>query len=225
MSTGAPRNCTFTARLDCHYLLEAPEQPAPGTLLLVTMHGFGGNPEEMLRLTEALAGPGHVIASIQGPNQFYLSEKADNVGYGWGTGRDTASSVRLHHEIVQYVLNHAGRETGIPPSHRVLVGFSQPVGLNYRFAATFPEQVRGVIGLCGGVPGDWENGAYWPVTASILHIARSSDVYYPAATAERFPERLRQRARDVEFHMLEGPHRFPSKAAPIAQEWLARLAR
>jgi predicted esterase len=224
MATDAPRNFTFTARLDCHYLLEAPEEPAPGSLLVVALHSFGSNPEEMLQLTAGLVGPGHVIASIQGPNQFYLSEKAENVGYGWATNRDTTSSVRLHHEMVQYVLNHAGRETDIPASRRVLVGFSQPVALNYRFAATYPDQVRGVIGLCGGVPGDWETAPYKPVAASILHISRSGDIYYPRATAERFPDRLRLRAADVEFHMLEGPHRFPSKAAPIAQEWLKRLA-
>ena len=38
---------------------------------------------------------------------------------------------------------------------RILVGFSQSVSLNYRFAATCPDAVRGVIagvGLAGDAP-------------------------------------------------------------------------
>ena len=224
MGFDTPRNCTFTARLDCHYLLDTPEETDSKTLLVVALHGFGSNPEEMLRLTANLVGARHVVASVEGPNQFYLGETMDAVGYGWGTNRNTGSSVRLHHDMVQHVLNHAGRECGIPPERRVLVGFSQPVSLNYRFAATCPGKVRGVIGLCGGVPGNWEDGPFRQVTASVLHIARSADQYYPRAAALSIPERLRLRGADVEFHMLDGPHRFPSQAAPEVGRWLGRLA-
>ena len=224
MSLDAPRNCTFTARLDCQYLLHTPEETGPRTLLLAALHGFGGTAEEMLRLTGILAGEGHVIASLQGPNQFFLPAKKDDAGYGWGACRQHDSSVRLHHEMVSYVLNQAGRECGIPPARRVLVGFSQSVALNYRFAATCPAAVGGVIGLCGGVPGNWEAGPFGKVAAAVLHIARDRDEYYPREVARGFPERLRLRAPEVEFHMIDGPHRFPSKAAPIVTRWLDRLA-
>ncbi len=223
MSLDAPRNCTFTAPLDCHYLLHTPEEISDATLLVLALHGFAGTPAEMLRLTANLVGEHHVIASVQAPNQFYLSLKKSDVGYGWGTNRQTESSIRLHHEMVQHVLNQAGRECGIPCQRRVLVGFSQPVALNYRFAATCPESVGGVIGLCGGVPGNWEQGPFQPVQARLLHIARSEDEYYPREVAAKFSGRLRLRAADVEFHMIDGPHRFPSKAAPIVSRWLDAL--
>jgi len=45
------RQCTFSARLDCHYLLHVPETADPRTVLVMTLHGFGQNPESMLRLT------------------------------------------------------------------------------------------------------------------------------------------------------------------------------
>ena len=35
-------------------------------------------------------------------------------------------------------------------------------------------------------------------------------------------DRLRLRAADVEFHMLDGGHRFPSQARLIADAWTAR---
>lgn len=223
MASDSPRNCTFTARVDCHFLLHEPEEISPKSLLVVALHGFAGNPEDMLRLTRAAVGPHHFIASVEGPNQFYLSEKTGHIGYGWGVSRHAASSIRLHHEIVQHVLNQAGRDCGIPPQRRLLAGFSQTVALNYRLAATCPAAVGGVMAFCGGVPGNWEDGPFQPVTAAILHIARAEDRFYPPDVAARIPGRLRLRAPDVEFHLIEGPHRFPSKATPIVGRWLQRL--
>ena len=127
--------------------------------------------------------------------------------------------------MVLHVLHEAGREYGIPPERRILVGFSQPVSLNYRFAATWPDSVRGVIGLCGAIPSDWETGKYCPVNAAVLHIARREDEYYPPATTELYAQKLRLRVEDVEFHMLEGGYRFPSKGNGIAESWLARILR
>ena len=217
------RQRSFSARLDCHYLLYGPEAVDHRTLLVVTLHGFGSNPEVMLGLTANMVGPAHVVASVEGPSQFYLAQNSKDVGYSWATHKHSDSSVRLHHDMVRHVLDGVGREYGIPPARRILAGFSQPVGMNYRFAATHPAEIRGVIGICGGVPRNWEDGPYQKVAAALLHIARREDEFYKSEVTERFAERLRLRADDVEFHMLEGGHRFPSKAKPIVDEWLGRI--
>jgi predicted esterase len=216
---------TFSARLDCHYILQVPEAITAHTLLIVTLHGFASNPEVMLRLTTMMFGEDHIIASLQGPNQFYTDAKAQEIGYGWITSRHSAESIRLHHDMVQHVLHEAGSEYSIPPERRILAGFSQPVSLNYRFAATCPEAVRGVAAICGGLPSDWETGRYQPLRAAVLHIARSGDEFYPPDVTQRYAGRLAIRARDVEFHLLDGGHRFPSQARPIADGWLERILR
>jgi predicted esterase len=225
MSSEAVERRTFSARLDCHYLLRPTAEVDGSTLLVAALHGFGSNPEVMLRLTEGLLGPRPVIAAIQAPSQFFLSQHASEVGYCWATQKHSDESVRLHHEMLLHVLDEAGRKYGIPPTRRLLAGFSQPVGMNYRFAATHPEAVRGVIGICGGVPKNWEDGPYRQVSAALLHIARSEDEFYPVAVTEKYAERLRLRAKDVEFHMMEGAHRFPSKAGPLVEKWIERVFR
>jgi predicted esterase len=222
----AVRHCTFSARLDCHYLVRAPDKIDARTLLVVTLHGFGQSPEAILPLTDKLVGRHHVVAALQGPNQFFLPQQAGKgleAGYCWGANRHAPGAIRLHHDMVLHVLHEAGREYGIPPERRLLVGFSQPVALNYRFVATHKNAVRGVIGLCGGIPGDWEQGSYQSVTSSVLHIARREDEYYPPAVTELYAEKLRMRVEDVEFHMLEGGHRFPSKGNVIVEGWLGRI--
>jgi predicted esterase len=216
---------SFSARLDCHYLLSAPPSVDGQTPLVLTLHGFGANPETMLHLTARLFDSPPVIASLQGPNQFFLPPETREVGYGWNTNRRPAESIRLHHDMMLHVADEAGRELGIPRERRILVGFSQSVSLNYRLVATWPDAVRAVIGICGGLPGDWDTGAYQLVTAAVLHIARSGDQYYPPSVTEGYADRLRRRAADIEFHLIDGGHQMPSNGGRIVRPWLRRVLK
>ena len=218
---------TFTAKLDCRYLLHVPERVDGSTILVLTLHGYSSNPEVMLKLTAGLVGTEHVIASLQAPNQHYLVQGQPGpqsvVGYNWGVRDHWESGVRMHHEMVRECLSVLRARFDIPPARSMLVGFSQPVGLNYRFVATCPDEVRAVIGICGGVPRDWEEDKYQRVLAAVMHIARDQDEFYPAELSGKFGDRLRLRAVDVEFHMLPGGHRFPSKARHVVQPWMSRV--
>ena len=214
---------TFSVRLDCHYLLRAPDLVDARTPLVVTLHGFGSNPESMLHLTARLFDTPPVIAALQGPNQFFLGARNQEVGYGWITNRNPAESIRLHRDMVLHVLDEAGRQFGIPPERRLLAGFSQSVALNYRLAATCPGIVRGVIAICGGLPGAWDEGAYQTVSAAVMHIARRQDEYYPPSVTEHYVERLRRHAADVEFHLIDGGHQIPSDGRRLVGPWLQRI--
>jgi poly(3-hydroxybutyrate) depolymerase len=90
----------FSARLDCHYLLLAPDVVDSHTPLVVTLHGFGANPGAVLHPTARLFERQPVIAALQGPNQFFLGAGTREVGYGWIIDRRPAESIRLHHEMV-----------------------------------------------------------------------------------------------------------------------------
>jgi len=217
---------------EAEYLLHEPAKPGESTLLVLALHGYGSNPEAMLRLSEmALGGEDAIIASLRGPNQFYLSSGAlgtpmpgSEVGYNWGTNKHSAQNIEMHHRMVRTVSAELRERFGIPVRQTLLMGFSQPVGLNYRFIGTYPEEsAGGVIAMCGGVPKDWEEDKYARVEAPILHIARSEDEFFPEAVAREFPDRLRAHAANVEFHMLPGKHRFPSKAQGIIREFAGKL--
>ncbi len=207
------------------YFLHTPDSIGDRTLLILTLHGYGSNPEAMLRLSVAAAGEDCIVASLRAPNQYYTSGSpaTEEVAYNWGTRRHGDLNIKLHHEIVSAAAAALRAEFAVDVRRTALMGFSQPVGLNYRFIGTYPDQAGGVIGICGGVPKNWEDGPYKPVTAPILHISRSEDEYFPADVVRGFPGRLRKHARDVEFHLLPGGHRFPSKAKPIVQAWRDRV--
>lgn len=211
--------------LEAAYLLHVPPRVDDRTLLVLALHGFGSNPEAMLRLSVPAVGPDCVVASLRAPNQHYLSGNpaSEEVGYNWGTRAHSELNIRLHHDMVRAVAAELRGRFSIPARRTLLMGFSQPVGLNYRFIGTYPQEAGGVLGICGGVPKDWEQDKYQTVAAPLLHISRSEDEFFPAHLARGFPDRLRHHARDVEFHMLEGGHRFPSKAAPVIRKWMQRI--
>ncbi len=220
-----PLELSVPVSIELHYLLQVPDPLPENPLLVVVTHGYGMHPALMLGLARKVVPPQAVIASLEAPNQHYLSEKpgSDQIGFNWGTRARWRGAVDTHHRMLRSVMERCRQEYPARAENTVLLGFSQPVGLNYRFAATYPDEVGGVIGICGGVPKDWEDEGYKPVSAALLHIARDQDEYYPVETVNTFAGRLRHRAGDVEFHLMEGPHRFPSKAPAIVQPWLRRV--
>ena len=222
---------TARVSLDVAYLLHVPQAVGERTLLVLTLHGFDSvEPRAvMLRLSVPAVGEDCIVASLRAPNQAYAiagpsasgspaataGPTSEAVAYNWGTRLHPELNIKLHHDIVRAVAADLRARFSIPPRRTVLMGFSQPVGLNYRFIGTYPQEAGGVIAICGGVPKDWAEDRYQPVTSPILHISRSEDEYFPADYVRGFPDRLRVHAADVEFHLLPGAHRFPSKATPI----------
>src|SRR5215813_3393471 len=132
---------TFQADLECHFLLHRPEEP--DDLLFLALHGYGMNPRTMLDLSVLALGKHRLVASLQAPNQFYLQSQppSTTVGYNWGTRDHGTASIRLHHEMIRRVRRVLEARFGMPAARTVLIGFSQPVGYNYRFAATFPDDI------------------------------------------------------------------------------------
>lgn len=215
----------FTCTMECRYLLHVPESVDENTILAIVLHGYGQNPAEMLRLSRMVLGKDLLIASIGGPNQHYLQDKpgGTSIGYNWGVRDHWHEAIRLHTEMVDTVRAQMNQKFGVTSARTLLAGYSQPVGLNYRYTGTYPGKIGGLLAICGGVPKDWEEDKYLPVSTPILHIARDQDEFFPVPVTATFKARLEIHAADVTFCLMEGPHRFPSKAAPIIEPWLRRV--
>src|SRR5437899_9013005 len=107
---------SFQARIECRYLLQRPAAAGDRSLLVLALHGYGSNPEVMLRLTRTMFGPEPVIASLQALSAFYTAQKPDSaVGYSWATSATTQSAVRLHHEMLLRVMDATEERFRIGP--------------------------------------------------------------------------------------------------------------
>ena len=200
----------------------------PGTAapcLVLALHGYGMTAARMLELTRDLIGAEPALVAVEAPNAAHLGPdpRAAGTGYNWGIRETTEFHVDFHHRIVSSILEWAGGAFPIAARRTVLAGFSQPVGLNYRYAAGFPERIGGVLALCGGVPEEWDRHAVRPLPLSVLHVARTQDEFYPEDTIDVFDQRLRRSVCDVTLLRLAGKHRFPLRASAEIRSWLRQL--
>ncbi|HEV7860028.1 MAG TPA: dienelactone hydrolase family protein [Pyrinomonadaceae bacterium] len=201
-----------------------PESPAPRPLLIV-LHGYGGNKRQMMREAQLIAPQGFALASLQGPHQ-HLKEPREKdgplrYGFGWLTNFHPEESVALHHNALLDLIDLLSDERVADSQRIFLLGFSQSCALNYRFAFTHPQRLRGVIGICGGLPGDWETSATYKTTdASVLHLQGTRDEFYPPERTRDYLERLRTRARDVEVKAHDAAHETTPAMRDDIRAWL-----
>ena len=221
--TSAAVERTLTAEIKLYYdVIAAESRPAP---LLIALHGYGASKWHALREARAIAPENFALVSLQGPHQHLREPKEPGgplrFGFGWLTNFRPEESVAIHHRALLEMIARLSREGVVDPKQVFLLGFSQSCALNYRFAFTHPEVLRGVIGICGGLPGDWEtNDRYQQTDAAVFHLSGERDEYYPPARVSRYAEQLGTRARDVEFKSYEAGHEIAQPMRDDIRNWL-----
>jgi predicted esterase len=218
-----PVERTLEARVKLYYDLRVPAAtPAP---LLIALHGYGSSKNWMMREARALAPAGVAVAALQGMHQ-HLKERREQdgalrYGFGWLTNFHAEDSVAVHHRALLDMIDQLTGEGVADPARVFLLGFSQTCALNYRFAFTHPNSLRGVIGICGGLPGDWETSELYQNTeAAVLHLAGARDEFYPPERVADYAARLSTRARDVEFKSYAAGHELTPAMREDVRAWL-----
>ena len=227
MSEAIETDRTLKAETRLYYDLFAPGGGAAP--VLVALHGYGSNKGWMMREARGHVPGWFAVATLQGPHQ-HIKEPRERggplrYGFGWLTNFRPEDSVALHHRAVLDLIGELVSR-GVARADAVfLMGFSQACALNYRFAFTHREVLRGVVGVCGGMPGDWEEGGQYGETgASVLHLSGARDEFYPPERVADYGERLRTRARDVETKTYDAGHEFAPEMRADVRAWLAARA-
>jgi predicted esterase len=217
----------LTTEIKLYYDLHLPEvQPAP---LLIALHGYGANKRQMMREARQMAPANFAIAAPQGFHQHLKEPKEPGgplrFGFGWLTNFRPEESVALHHKEL-IALTEMLVSEGVVDKHYVfLLGFSQSCALNYRFVFTHPGHLRGVIGICGGIPGDWESSDLYQTTeAAVFHLAGTRDEFYPPERVADYAERLRLRAPNVMFESYAAAHEIVPAMRQDIRAWLGKHA-
>jgi predicted esterase len=182
----------LTAEINLYYDLYVPEH-ARNAPLLIAVHGYGAHKRYMMREARLVA-PGHfVIASLQAPHPHYrpTPDGGYRTGYGWLSSENPEPHIKLHHKFALDVIAKLAGEGVIDRERIYMFGFSQACALNFRFAFTYPDTLAGIIGVCGGIPGDIDtNPAYKPFRASTLYLYGDDDEYYKQEQFAEFNEKL-----------------------------------
>lgn len=184
----------MTAELRLYYDLYKPND-AERAPLLIAVHGYGAHKRYMMRESRLVAPDNFVIASIQAPHPHYRpTPDGYRIGYGWLSDEKPEQHVRLHHKFILDVIDTLDSGGVIDTSQIYLYGFSQACALNLKFSFTHGDILRGVIGVCGGIPGDLDtNELYRPFNAETFYLYGDDDEFYTQEKFASFDEKLRSK--------------------------------
>jgi phospholipase/carboxylesterase len=216
---------TLEARINLYYdLRPGPSSPAP---LLLALHGYGANKRYMMAEAQYMAPEQFAIASLQGFHQHLREPREEGgplrFGFGWLTNFRSEESVAVHHRALIDLIEILTAEGIADPARVFLLGFSQSCALNYRFAFTHPDRLRGVVGICGGIPGDWETSpVYRNAEIDVLHIAGTRDEFYTPERVRDYERQLKARARSVEFKSYNAAHEIVPEMRSDVVQWLKK---
>ncbi|MDA1129117.1 MAG: dienelactone hydrolase family protein [Chloroflexi bacterium] len=136
------------------YITVVPDEYTPDSTypLVIMLHGFGANMQDLAGLAPAINATGYVYACPNAPIPFNLAP--GHSGFGWmtpqggGTPEETANSVNLVNDFFTTVF----KQFNVEPGRAVLLGFSQGGGMTYRCGLNRADLFAGLVALSATLP-------------------------------------------------------------------------
>lgn len=216
---------TIPAETKLYYDLSVPDEGGAPRPLLIALHGYGANKRQMMREARQIAPPGFSIASLQGFHQHIRDPREPGgplrFGFGWVTNFHPEESIIMHHRALIELMDKLTGRRVADAGKIFLLGFSQSCALNYRFAFTHADRLRGVIGIAGGIPGDWETSELYRKTqAAVFHLSGERDEFYTPERVKDYGARLSERAAEVKVKSYDAGHEIVQEMREDMRAWL-----
>ena len=216
---------SLTTEIKLYYDLFIPANVEKNAPLLIAVHGYGAHKRHMMREARLIAPKGFVIASVQGPHEhFRQTDEGYRIGFGWLTDHKPEEFVALHHKFLLDVIEKLANDDVIDREQIFLYGFSQACALNFRFAFSNPDVLKGVVGVCGGIPGDLEtNPIYKSFEADTLYLYGDDDEFYTQDKFTGFEQSLRDRLPNFQSKHYKAKHEITQEMREDIREFLGNI--
>lgn len=177
--------------LSLQYIVREPNVQTQNTSLLILLHGYGSNEEDLFSFATELPKD-LLIVSARAPQ---------NLGFGsyaWytihlnntqGKFSDIPEAIEARDKIAIFI-DEIQERYQISPNKTFLLGFSQGTILSYAIAFNYPEKVQKIIALSGYInpellPNNIETTDYSDLDLFCSH--GSVDQVIPATWAQKAP--------------------------------------
>ncbi|MEG9326750.1 alpha/beta fold hydrolase [Salinimicrobium catena] len=144
-----------TSTLSLYHLVRKPKIDVEKAPLLIMMHGYGSNEEDLFSFAEELPDELFII-SLRAPypmppyGHAWYAIHWDNTN---GKFSDDVQAVASREKIAEFI-DEAVEQYPVDPDNVTLLGFSQGCILSMAVALSYPQKVKNVIGLSGYVNPD-----------------------------------------------------------------------
>lgn len=224
---------SLTVEVPVRVLAEFPPAAGDHPPILIALHGYAQTASMMLPLAKAMAPEGFFVVVVEGPHSTLVEGPTGDVepqrAFHWGVSPRVDENRATHRACVTAAIRWAEWKGG-DPKRVSIAGFSQPTSFDYRLALDppFDEPLRAVVGICGGLPGEWlgdddrPSGTAASRETAALHVATRDDEFYSLARVAPFEAHLAKRFRTAEVRYHDGGHRIPKDAIPAIREFLSK---
>ena len=136
--------------MNLHYLIQEPKVKHDKNPLLLLLHGYGSNEEDLFSFATELPDDSYVI-SVRAPYDL------QPYGHAWYAIHFDADENKFSDnvqakqsvEIIASFIDEIVKQYPIDTENVTLIGFSQGAILSYATALTYPEKISKVVALSG----------------------------------------------------------------------------
>jgi len=177
--------------LSLKYIVREPNQQTENTSLLILLHGYGSNEEDLFSFATELPED-LLIISARAPQSLGFGS------YAWYSINFTADEGKFSdipeaieaRETIAIFIDEVQEKYNITPNKTFLLGFSQGTILSYSVALNYPKKVQKIIALSGYInpellPKDFNDKDYSTLDFFISH--GNVDQVIPADWAKKAP--------------------------------------
>jgi len=182
--------------LSLQYISREPNTISEKTQLLILLHGYGSNEEDLFSFATELPEDLIIISARAPQNLGFGSYSWYTINFTTTEGKfsDIPEAIEAR-ELIATFITEIQEKYHISPKKTFLLGFSQGAILSYAVALNYPEKVQKIIALSGYVnpellPNNLETNDYSKLDFFISH--GSVDQVIPVAWANKAPQFLNQ---------------------------------
>ena len=193
--------------------------------LVVMLHGFGANMQDLAGLAPAINDTGYVYACPNAPIPFELGP--GQPGFGWmtprggGTPEETANSEQLLSDFFDTVFE----QFNVMPGQALLLGFSQGGGMTYRCGLGRADKFAGLAALSATLPDSDELLARLPSERKQpIFIAQGRyDQMVSEDTAHSAKTFLENNGYSPDFYLYDMGHEISGEELGDLVPWMAAV--
>ena len=193
--------------------------------LIIMLHGFGANMQDLAGLAPVINSHGYVYACPNAPISFDLG--GGYPGYGWTSprGQSTSDEVQTAEQLLAEFFEEVFHRFHVAPGQALLLGFSQGGGMTYRCGLGHPETFAGLVALSSSLPDPeiLQNRLPLERNQAIFVAHGTSDPMIGSDRAHAAREFLEEAGYPLEFHEYSMGHEINEEVLRDLVPWLAKV--
>ena len=193
--------------------------------LVIMIHGFGANMQDLASLAPVINSKGYVYACPNAPIAFDLGQ--GQAGYGWASPRGQATSEEYStaESLLGDFFDEVFQKFFVAPGNVLLLGFSQGGGMTYRCGLGRADTFAGLVALSSMLPNSDTLEERLPEDRSQpIFIAHGlSDPLIPAETAQNAKAFLEGAGYTPEYHEYAMAHEISGEVLRDLVPWMTQV--